>query len=104
MVFLKQVLKNKKALLAAGCIILFLIIGFIYQSHKKVNVLSDVKVKFSGYNDRGTLSYNSDDIQKKINEVCLRKSGFNKSDTNGIIKQDDAIMSNISNDTKKSAQ
>ena len=60
----------------AVAVIIVAFVGYnIIQSQPK-SLIGDVKVEFSGYEESGTVTYNSQDIAEKVAEIAYQKVGF----------------------------
>ena len=79
------------AALVAVAVIIVAFVGYnIIQSQPK-SLIGDVKVEFSGYEESGTVTYNSQDIAEKVAEIAYQKVGF---------KKDPIIYAEVSRDGK----
>ena len=64
------------AALVAVAVIIVAFVGYnVIQSQPK-SLIGDVKVEFSGYEESGTVTYNSQDIAEKVAEIAYQKVGF----------------------------
>ena len=73
------------AALVAVAVIIVAFVGYnVIQSQPK-SLIGDVKVEFSGYEESGTVTYNSQDIAEKVAEIAYQKVGFNKDQADPII-------------------
>lgn len=88
------------AALVAAAVIIVAFVGYnVIQSQPK-SLIGDVKVEFSGYEESGTVTYNSQDIAEKVAEIAYQKVGFNKDQAAGLAKKDPIIYSEVSRDGK----
>lgn len=88
------------AALVAAAVIIVAFVGYnVIQSQPK-SLIGDVKVEFSGYEESGTVTYNSQDIVEKIAEIAYQKVGFNKDQAAGLAKKDPIIYAEVSRDGK----
>lgn len=88
------------AALVAVAVIIVAFVGYkIIQSQPK-SLIGDVKVEFSGYEESGTVTYNSQDIAEKVAEIAYQKVGFNKDQAAGLAKKDPIIYAEVSRDGK----
>ena len=88
------------AALVAVAVIIVAFVGYnIIQSQPK-SLIGDVKVEFSGYEESGTVTYNSQDIAEKVAEIAYQKVGFNKDQAAGLVKKDPIIYAEVSRDGK----
>ena len=88
------------AALVAVAVIIVAFVGYnVIQSQPK-SLIGDVKVEFSGYEESGTVTYNSQDIAEKVAEIAYQKVGFNKDQAAGLVKKDPIIYAEVSRDGK----
>ena len=88
------------AALVAAAVIIVAFVGYnVIQSQPK-SLIGDVKVEFSGYEESGTVTYNSQDIAEKVAEIAYQKVGFNKDQAAGLAKKDPIIYAEVSRDGK----
>ena len=88
------------AALVAVAVIIVAFVGYnVIQSQPK-SLIGDVKVEFSGYEESGTVTYNSQDIAEKVAEIAYQKVGFNKDQAAGLAKKDPIIYAEVSRDGK----
>lgn len=88
------------AALVAAAVIIVAFVGYnVIQSQPK-SLIGDVKVEFSGYEESGTVTYNSQDIVEKVAEIAYQKVGFNKDQAAGLAKKDPIIYAEVSRDGK----
>ena len=86
--------------LVAVAVIIVAFVGYnVIQSQPK-SLIGDVKVEFSGYEESGTVTYNSQDIAEKVAEIAYQKVGFNKDQAAGLAKKDPIIYAEVSRDGK----
>ena len=96
---------HKKKVISLATIIVLAIVSlfiFNYLDSQPKSIVNEVKVEFSGYDESGKLSYNSDDIAELVAELAYRKAGFNKSDAKALAQHDPVVYSTISLDKKSS--
>lgn len=96
---------HKKKVIALATIIVLAIVSlfiFKYLDSQPKSIVNEVKVEFSGYDESGKLSYNSEDITELVAELAYRKAGFNKSDAKALAQHDPVVYSTISLDKKSS--
>lgn len=94
--------KRKEIIVAlvAVAVIIVAFVGYnVIQSQPK-SLIGDVKVDFSGYEESGTVTYNSQDIAEKVAEIAYQKVGFNKDQAAGLAKKDPIIYAEVSRDGK----
>ncbi|ARY91933.1 MULTISPECIES: hypothetical protein [Lacticaseibacillus] len=91
--------KHRKLFIAAiiGVMVVFGIFKFI--ASQPANVLSYISPKFEGYNGYGTVSYDSDQVSKKIKTIVLTKNGISQNDAEAIIN--DHVPSKFLTDIKE---
>lgn len=88
------------AALVAAAVIIVAFVGYnVIQSQPK-SLIGDVKVEFSGYEESGTVTYNSQDIVEKVAEIAYQKVGFNKDQAASLAKKDPIIYAEVSRDGK----
>lgn len=94
---------KRKEIIAALVGVAVIIVAFVgynvIQSQPK-SLIGDVKVEFSGYEESGTVTYNSQDIAEKVAEIAYQKVGFNKNQAAGLAKKDPIIYAEVSRDSK----
>lgn len=96
---------HKKKVIALATIIVLAIVSlfiFNYLDSQPKSIVNEVKVEFSGYDESGKLSYNSEDITELVAELAYRKAGFNKSDAKALAQHDPVVYSTVSLDKKSS--
>lgn len=96
---------HKKKVISLATIIVLAIVSlfiFNYLDSQPKSIVNEVKVEFSGYDESGKLSYNSDDIAELVAELAYRKAGFNKSDAKALAQHDPVVYSTVSLDKKSS--
>ena len=76
---------------------------FVYESQPK-SIVNQLEVSYKGYDGYGTLSYNSEDIQRKIVEMAYKKAGFSKSDAEALANGDSVTYTEVQQDSSKSAK
>lgn len=73
--------------LAAVAVLIVALVGFkVYDSQPK-SLLDVVQVQFSGYDESGTLTYNSDEVTAKLQEIAYKKAGFSAKQAEGLRKK-----------------
>lgn len=86
--------------LAAVAVLIVALVGFkIYDSQPK-SLLDVVQVQFSGYEESGTLTYNSDDVTAKLQEIAYKKAGFSSKQAEGLAQKDPVTFSEVTRDPK----
>lgn len=94
---------KRKEIIAALVGVAVIIVAFVgynvIQSQPK-SLIGDVKVEFSGYEESGTVTYNSQDIAEKVAEIAYQKVGFNKDQAADLAKKDPIIYAEVSRDGK----
>lgn len=101
---LQTLLKTKrKEIIAVLAIVALAIVAFvgynIYDSQPK-SIIDEVKVQFSGYEETGKLTYNSEEIASKIEELSYRKAGFNNNQAKALTQKDPVTFSEVTRDPK----
>ena len=86
--------------LAAVAVLVVALVGFkVYDSQPK-SLLDVVQVQFSGYDESGTLTYNSDDVTAKLQEIAYKKAGFSSKQAEGLAQKDPVTFSEVTRDPK----
>ena len=76
------------------------LVGFkVYDSQPK-SLLDVVQVQFSGYEESGTLTYNSDEVVAKLQEIAYKKAGFSSKQAAGLAQKDPVTFSEVTRDPK----
>lgn len=104
---LQTLLRTKrKEIIAVLAIVALAIVAFvgynIYDSQPK-SIIDEVKVQFSGYEETGKLTYNSEEIASKIEELSYRKAGFNNNQAKALVQKDPVAYSEVSRNPKLAA-
>lgn len=94
---------KRKEIIAVLAIVALAIVAFvgynIYDSQPK-SIIDEVKVQFSGYEETGKLTYNSEEIASKIEELSYRKAGFNNNQAKALVQKDPVTFSEVTRDPK----
>lgn len=86
--------------LAAVAVLIVALVGFkVYDSQPK-SLLDVVQVQFSGYEESGTLTYNSDEVTAKLQEIAYKKAGFSSKQAAGLAQKDPVTFSEVTRDPK----
>ena len=86
--------------LAAVAVLIVALVGFkVYDSQPK-SLLNVVQVQFSGYEESGTLTYNSDEVTAKLQEIAYKKAGFSSKQAAGLAQKDPVTFSEVTRDPK----
>lgn len=97
---------KRKEIIAILAIVALAIVAFvgynIYDSQPK-SIIDEVKVQFSGYEETGKLTYNSEEIASKIEELSYRKAGFNNNQAKALAQKDPVAYSEVSRNPKLAA-
>lgn len=97
---------KRKEIIAVLAIVALAIVAFvgynIYDSQPK-SIIGEVKVQFSGYEETGKLTYNSEEIASKIEELSYRKAGFNNNQAKALVQKDPVAYSEVSRNPKLAA-
>ena len=97
---------KRKEIIAVLAIVALAIVAFvgynIYDSQLK-SIIDEVKVQFSGYEETGKLTYNSEEIASKIEELSYRKAGFNNNQAKALAQKDPVAYSEVSRNPKLAA-
>ena len=104
---LQTLLQTKRkeiiAILAIVALATVAFVGYnIYDSQPK-SIIDEVKVQFSGYEETGKLTYNSEEIASKIEELSYRKAGFNNNQAKALAQKDLVAYSEVSRNPKLAA-
>lgn len=104
---LQTLLRTKRkeiiAVLAIVALAIVTFVGYnIYDSQPK-SIIDEVKVQFSGYEETGKLTYNSEEIASKIEELSYRKAGFNNNQAKALAQKDPVAYSEVSRNPKLAA-
>ena len=97
---------KRKEIIAVLAIVALAIVAFVgynmYDSQPK-SIIDEVKVQFSGYEETGKLTYNSEEIASKIEELSYRKAGFNNDQAKALAQKDPVAYSEVSRNPKLAA-
>ena len=86
--------------LAAVALLIVALVGFkVYDSQPK-SLLDVVQVQFSGYEESGTLTYNSEEVAAKLREIAYKKAGFSSKQATGLAQNDPVTFSEVTRDPK----
>lgn len=86
--------------LAAVAVLIVALVGFkVYDSQPK-SLLDVVQVQFSGYEESGTLTYNSEEVAAKLREIAYKKAGFSSKQATGLAQNDPVTFSEVTRDPK----
>lgn len=86
--------------LAAVAVLIVALVGFkVYDSQPK-SLLNVVQVQFSGYEESGTLTYNSEEVLAKLREIAYKKAGFSSKQATGLAQNDPVTFSEVTRDPK----
>ena len=86
--------------LAVVAVLIVALVGFkVYDSQPK-SLLDVVQVQFSGYEESGTLTYNSDEVVAKLQEIAYKKAGFSSKQAAGLAQKDPVTFSEVTRDPK----
>ena len=86
--------------LVAVAVLIVALVGFkVYDSQPK-SLLNVVQVQFSGYEESGTLTYNSEEVLAKLREIAYKKAGFSSKQATGLAQNDPVTFSEVTRDPK----
>ena len=86
--------------LAAVAVLIVALVGFkVYDSQPK-SLLDVVQVQFSGYEESGTLTYNSEEVAAKLREIAYKKAGFSSKQATGLAQNDPVTFSEVTRNPK----
>ncbi|MCK1202565.1 hypothetical protein MXZ84_07845 [Streptococcus uberis] len=96
--------KNLKVSIIIAIVVICSLVGFKWYNSQPKSIVSELKTTFSGYDGYGTLNFNSEDIQKKVWGYSLKEVGFKKDEIDGVINQDEIVLSEIHADPQKASK
>ncbi|MFI3614489.1 hypothetical protein [Streptococcus uberis] len=96
--------KNLKVTIIIAIVVICSLVGFKWYNSQPKSIVSELKTTFSGYDGYGTLNFNSEDIQKKVWGYSLKEVGFKKDEIDGVINQDEIVLSEIHADPQKASK
>lgn len=100
--------KNKKLkmwlIFGAVAVVAIVSVYFIFFANKELDVSEEIEPKFSGYSERGSLSYDSDKVTESITEYLLKEEGFKQDVIDGLIREDDNVIYSVLNNPDLSAK
>ena len=100
----QEVLKKQKKEVIGALVILAVALvayfGYSYYNSLPKSIINEVKVDFTGYDESGNLSYNSEDIASLVEEAVYKKVGLDKEKAK-LLKQDDPVAYSMLAQDKK---
>ena len=102
-----QVIFNKKKKEVIGALVILAValvayFGYSYYHSLPKSIINEVKVDFTGYDESGYLSYNSEDIASLVEEAVYKKVGLDKEQAKLLTKDDPVAYSMLAQDRKLS--
>lgn len=97
--------KKKKEVIGALVILAVALVayfGYSYYHSLPKSIINEVKVDFTGYDESGYLSYNSEDIASLVEEAVYKKVGVDKEQAKALTKDDPVAYSMLAQDRKLS--
>ncbi|WP_314112277.1 hypothetical protein [uncultured Granulicatella sp.] len=97
--------KKKKEVIGALVILAVALVayfGYSYYNSLPKSIINEVKVDFTGYDESGNLSYNSEDIASLVEEAVYKKVGLDKDQAKALTKDDPVAYSMLAQDRKLS--
>ena len=97
--------KKKKEVIGALVILAVALVayfGYSYYHSLPKSIINEVKVDFTGYDESGYLSYNSEDIASLVEEAVYKKVGLDKEQAKALSKDDPVAYSMLVQDRKLS--
>lgn len=97
--------KKKKEVIGALVILAVALVayfGYSYYNSLPKSIINEVKVDFTGYDESGYLSYNSEDIASLVEEAVYKKVGLDKEQAKALSKDDPVAYSMLAQDRKLS--
>lgn len=97
--------KKKKEVIGALVILAVAFVayfGYSYYNSLPKSIINEVKVDFTGYDESGYLSYNSEDIASLVEEAVYNKVGLDKDQAKALTKDDPVAYSMLAQDRKLS--
>ena len=102
----QEVFKKKKKEVIGVLVILAVALvayfGYSYYNSLPKSIINEVKVDFTGYDESGYLSYNSEDIASLVEEAVYKKVGLDKDQAKALTKDDPVAYSMLAQDRKLS--
>ena len=97
--------KKKKEVIGALVILAVALVayfGYSYYHSLPKSIINEVKVDFTGYDESGYLSYNSEEIASLVEEAVYKKVGLDKDQAKALTKDDPVAYSMLAQDRKLS--
>ena len=102
----QEIFKKKKKEVIGALVILAVALvayfGYSYYHSLPKSIINEVKVDFTGYDESGYLSYNSEDIASLVEEAVYKKVGLDKEQAKALTKDDPVAYSMLAQDRKLS--
>ncbi len=102
----QEIFKKKKKEVIGALVILavaFVVyLGYNYYNSLPKSIINEVKVYFTGYDESGLLTYNSDEIESLVEEAVYKKAGFNKEQAETLSQHNSLSDLMIASDKKLS--
>ena len=102
----QEIFKKKKKEVIGALVILAVALvaylGYNYYNSLPKSIINEVKVDFTGYDESGQLTYNSDEIASLVKAAVYKQAGFNKEQAETLSQHDSLAYSMIASDQKLS--
>ena len=102
----QEIFKKKKKEVIGALVILAVALvaylGYNYYNSLPKSIINEVKVDFTGYDESGQLTYNSDEIASLVKAAVYKQAGFNKEQAETLFQHDSLAYSMIASDQKLS--
>lgn len=99
---IKRYYQTHTKIIISITIVLVAVLGvyLVYVSQPK-SITDDLEISYKGYDGSGTISYNSDEIDKKIATIAYRAAGLSNSDIDALLNDDYVALLDINSDASK---
>ena len=102
----QEIFKKKKKEVIGALVILAVAfvayLGYNYYNSLPKSIINEVKVYFTGYDESGLLTYNSDEIASLVEAAVYKKAGFNKEQAETLSQHNSLSDLMIASDKKLS--
>ncbi len=101
----KFIMDHKKAIIGVLIVIIIVIAGTtFYLKNKKLDVTADVVPTFEGYSGHGTVHFNKDSLEKKVQQFLLEKEGVSKDVAEGLVNEKESVSLSVMSKPELSAK